>query len=245
LVLAGDIWFGSKFIQHEILHQKFSWIRLVAERFKQVLIVLGNHDYWHFGGLTIMNGADKCNDLLVAENIDNVRVLDCDAVSVDDWLFVGCTLWTDMNRYSPLVMMAMRSTMIYDSKISYETGRHVGRQAFTSNKWVETHLRHKHYIEIVARQNLDKKLIVVSHHVPLHLLSDPAFVGQESSYYYSSDLSDLVLDNGNIRYWLYGHSHWRNDYRLGECRLVNNCVGYKKDVAADGRAGGFVIELDG
>src|ERR1035437_1024565 len=68
LILAGDLWMGTKFIEWAGL----CWIGIVAKRFKEVLIVLGNHDYWPMGDLTITKGGDKCNAMLQDYGLLNV-----------------------------------------------------------------------------------------------------------------------------------------------------------------------------
>jgi hypothetical protein len=43
---------------------------------------------------------------------------------------------------------------------------------------------------------------------------------------YSSDLSELMLDNRNIKVWTHGHTHEDFDYMIGSCRVVCNPRGY-------------------
>ena len=226
--MAGDLWTGTKFIEWA----GFSWIGKVAPRFKKVLIVLGNHDLWPQGDLSIKNGADKCNAMLQDMGYYNVQVLDMSTYASGDYLFVGCTLWTDMNKSDPLTMHNMPTFMNYDGKIAYETGLNGAWSRFTSEKWVSIHWKHRDYIKHVAAQNRDKKIIVITHHLPLPGLGDPNFIGNQGNYYYSSDLSELILDNENIKYWFCGHSHVSNDILFpayaGEdgCRMYMNPVGY-------------------
>lgn len=230
LILAGDLWIGTRFIEWA----GFSWIGKIATRFKQVLIVLGNHDYWPQGDLTIINGANKCNAMLQDMGYYNVKVLDMDTYADGDYLFVGCTLWTDMNKGGPLAMHNMPQFMNYDGKIAYETGPNGQWSRFTSEKWVGIHCKHRDYIKHVAAQNREKQLIVITHHLPLMHLGDPAYQGNISNAYYMSDLSDVILDNENIKMWFYGHTHHQHDAffppysELGDgCRMINNCVGYQ------------------
>lgn len=68
---------------------------------------------------------------------------------------------------------------------------------------------------------------MITHHIPLLNLSDPLYIGQQGNGYYMSDLSDIILDNPNIKYWFYGHTHYQNQYQLDNCTLINNCVGYQ------------------
>jgi len=243
LCLCGDIWTGTRWIEFA----GFSWIAQVAPRFKQVLIVLGNHDHWD---LAIIGAGDKCNAMLQDAGLLNVHVLDCDTFAVGDYLFVGCTLWTDMRDADPLVMHAMPQFMSYDGSIAYQTGKDGAWERFTSVKWVQVHAKHKKYIDTIARQNKDKKIVVMTHHVPLEILGDPTFGYTMSNHYYYSDLSNLILDNDNIIAWFYGHTHFQAnrvfpDYAGdGGCWMVNNAVGYVgQHMEQQGKVAHEVLEL--
>lgn len=224
LVLAGDLWIGSKFIEWG----ETSWIANVAENFKQVLIVLGNHDYWPQGNLSILNGANKLNGMLADRYLNNVSVLDCDCFEVDDFLFVGATLWTDMLE-DPLAMFNMERFMSYDGKIAYETGLNGQYHKFTSEKWVLTNKKHRDYLKHIVEQNKNKKVIVITHHSPLEHLINPIYIGDTSNAYYVNNMSDFILDNEHIKMWIFGHVHHQFDIMFGECRIINNAVGYKNE----------------
>lgn len=223
LILAGDLWFGTKFIEWA----GFSWISIVAAQFKEVLIVLGNHDYWTMGDLTITKGAEKCNMMLQDYGFLNVHVLDCDIVERDGIIFIGATLWTDINRGDPLDMMNMPQFMAYDGKCKYSTGINGAYEKFSSYKWVNTHQKHKDYIRHVCNQNRDKQIVVITHHLPLTTMGDPLYNGNSSNAYYMSDLSDIILDNPQIKMWCCGHSHVANDFIFGETKMYMNPVGYQ------------------
>ena len=45
---------------------------------------------------------------------------------------------------------------------------------------------------------------------------------------YCSDLSETILDNENIKYWVHGHVHDDFDYTIGETRVACNPRGYAK-----------------
>jgi hypothetical protein len=43
---------------------------------------------------------------------------------------------------------------------------------------------------------------------------------------YYSDLSELILDNPQIKTWVHGHMHNQSDYMIGDTRVVTNPRGY-------------------
>lgn len=223
LIIAGDLWTGTKWIEYA----GHSWLGKVAPRFKQVLVVLGNHDYWPTNHhLNIIGGGDVCNAMLQDFGYDNVKVLDMDTYTEGDYIFVGATLWTDMFKADPLAMQNLRATMYQDGNIAYEIdGKFFER--FTSQKWINTHYKHRDYIKLIASQNRDKKIFVITHHLPLHHVGDPFYKGNELNAYYSSDLSDLILDNENITHWVHGHSHHQHETQFEHCLVINNALGYQ------------------
>ena len=230
LILAGDLWTGTRFIEF----CGYSWITEMSGRFKNVIIVLGNHDYWPMNNaLTIKTGADKARAMLADHGLYNVHILDMTVFDDGDILFVGATLWTDMDKGDPLAMHNMSMFMSYDGKIGYEHFKDGGFSRFTSEKWISTHIKHRDYIRLIAEQNRDRKIVVVTHHVPLLHLGDPCYAEMSSNAYYMSDLSDLILDNENLVLWAYGHTHYQMDRIFpdyagsGGCRMYNNAVGYQ------------------
>lgn len=223
LILAGDIWIGTRFIEWA----GFSWISTVSKRFKEVLIVLGNHCYWPMGDLTITKGGYKCNAMLQDFGFHNVTVLDCDTIERDGIIIIGATLWTDMDRGDPHAMMLMPNFMSYDGECAYSTGLNGVYEKFSSYRWVNTHQKHKDYIKLVCENYRDKQIVVITHHLPLTFVGSPRYSDDGSNCYYSSDLSDLILDNPNIIYWFHGHSHHQHETKFGETMIINNCVGYQ------------------
>jgi len=224
LIIAGDLWVGYRFLNVG----DYSWISKVAARFKQVLVVLGNHDYWK--DIDIVNGGRKMNEDLQDMCLFNVKVLDCDTFEAEGKIFVGATLWTDMRKEDPWSMFQMPNIMIPDSKIGYEFGENGAWTRFTSQRWISTHYKHRDYIKLIAEQSRDKDVIVITHHLPLEQMGDPMYTGHNSNCYYSSDLSNLILDNPNIKFWCAGHSHVENDFMFEHCRMYMNPVGYSTEL---------------
>ena len=117
-------------------------------------------------------------------------------------------------------------------------------ERFTSQRWISTHRKHRDYIKHVAETNPDKKIIVITHHQPLEIMGDPYFKGSELNAYYYSDLSDLILDNNNIKMWICGHSHIQMDEMFEHCRLYMNALGYQGEhFEQEGLVKHEVIEL--
>jgi hypothetical protein len=91
----------------------------------------------------------------------------------------------------------------------------------------ERHRQTIDYIKQIVAEHKDKKCVVVGHHSP----SFQSVHEQYKSEYimngaYHSDLTNIMLDNPQIKLWTHGHTHHPFDYVIGECRVICNPRGY-------------------
>lgn len=222
LILSGDIMVASKVNKPESAYGiRFrDFLKRCSFQFPHVIYVAGNHEFYDsgkfFGGIDELRSACSVHE--------NIYFLERDTKVIDDIVFVGGTLWTDMNKYDPLTLHAVRDRMNdYRATVNDYAG-------FRKLKPADTCERHKltvEYIKLMAKEYHDKKMVVVGHH-------SPSFASVHSSYAneyimngaYHSDLSDIMLDNPQIKLWTHGHTHFPFDYMIGSCRVVCNPRGY-------------------
>jgi hypothetical protein len=102
------------------------------------------------------------------------------------------------------------------------------------------HTMHRHqrtvaYLKTVLADRKDNKVVVVGHHAPtLNSIHEKYRNDQLMNGGYASDLSELILDNPQIKLWTHGHMHDPFDYMVGETRVVCNPRGYAgHDTQAD------------
>lgn len=126
----------------------------IAEKFPgRAYAVCGNHESYDS---IYAEAATALQDALPA-----VKVLDCDHVVLrNDLLLYGATLWSDMDAGNPLSMMAIRNGMQDFKLIKTPLGTD-----FTPGMAVEEFFRAKTYLERLAQNNRDKKIIC--HDTPL------------------------------------------------------------------------------
>jgi len=239
LILSGDIMVAQDLHDHpEMDYGMYSNVNLadlgrrqaVALRFRDflkrcsfqfphVVYVAGNHEFYHgkwHQTLTIL--ANECG------KYPNIYFLERGCKKIDDVIFVGGTLWTDMNKGDPLTLHAARDMMNDYHSVRKEF------DGYTKLKPADTVYRHREtlsYIkEIVDRKEVEK-YVVVGHH-------SPSFQSCHESYKhdtimngcYHSDLSETILDRPQIKLWTHGHTHHPFDYMIGETRIVCNPRGY-------------------
>jgi hypothetical protein len=89
------------------------------------------------------------------------------------------------------------------------------------------HFESKRYIEQKVQEYPDMPVVVITHTGPTHMSINEKYKHDPvSNGAYVSDLSDLILDNPNIKAWVHGHVHDPVDYTVGWCRVLCNPRGY-------------------
>lgn len=186
-----------------------------SERYRFVLYVPGNHEhYWGDIESTLQILRDEVS------MHPNIHVMNDNVMEIDGVVFIGSTLWTDFFRGNPVSMEYCRQNM-KDFKVI-----RMRDQKLQPGYIAHLHGRSKKFIVDTAQANKDKTVVMISHHAPSHLSIDPEYKGDGKNGGYVSDLSDLILDNPNIKVWIHGHTHQRLDYTIGDCRILCNARGY-------------------
>jgi len=73
----------------------------------------------------------------------------------------------------------------------------------------------------------DMKVVVCGHHAPTKQSTHPRYRHETMmNTAYSSDLTNFILDNRNIKLWTHGHTHEDFDYMVGSTRVFCNPRGY-------------------
>ena len=188
-------------------------------KYRHVIYVMGNHEHYH-------GRYDKTLHEIIAEMPDNVEVLEDQSVEIDGVVFIGATLWTDCNRGDPLTIQVLKNGMndyraitnrvdgIYRKLIPHDTG--------------VTHRRTKEYFRKELAKHADKKVVVCTHHAPSFMSVNESFKHEHHmNGGYASDLSEMILDHPQIKFWTHGHMHDPVDYMIGECRIICNPRGYR------------------
>jgi Icc-related predicted phosphoesterase len=241
LILAGDIMIAQPLHDHPDIHkfrpedpntiwklgtnQEMSvrfhdFFKRVSFQFPHVIYIMGNHEFYDGKWMASIDYMRT-----VCAEFPNIHMLERDTVTIDDVVFVGGTLWTDMNKGDPLTMHAIRDMMN-----DYRSIRHdmAGYRTLKPSDTVERHRQTVGYIKHVLDENKDKRCVVVGHHSPSFLSC--------SDYYkhdtlmnggYHSNLEEFILDHEQIVLWVHGHTHHPFDYYIGSTRVVCNPRGYQ------------------
>ena len=240
LILSGDICVAANLDPYDatgLLERSVSVHKFFQEccsEFKHVVYVAGNHE--HYNGdfaKTIPKLKERLGYLV------NLHILDKECFTVDGVLFVGGTLWTDMNKEDSITLMHMTS-MMNDFRCVTNSDRetyfrdsdgnsHSRSPRFTPEDAVVDHREFLEYIKLMVSGKADKKIVVVGHHAPSKQSTHPRYAREEiMNGGYSSDLSEFILDHPQIKLWTHGHTHEDFDYMIGGTRIFCNPRGYIK-----------------
>lgn len=233
LVLSGDVLVAEDLYRYSLREDTRvnDFFDEVTYEFQDVIYIMGNHEHYH-GDFAKTHGIIK-NYL---SKYKNVHFLEKETVEIDDTIFFGATLWTNMNRSNPEVLLQIRHEMNdYNVKnsnkpVSFRDSEgqfHTRIGKLTPEDTVEEHNATMEALAQVLKNNSSKRFIVVGHHAPSKQSVKPEY---EFDFIinsaYSSDLSEFILDNPQIKLWTHGHTHEDYDYMIGSTRVVCNPRGY-------------------
>ena len=193
-------------------------------KYEKVFYVVGNHEHY---GYKLHKTIPHLKSVLP----NNVVVLEKEQFEYKGVLFIGGTLWTDMNNFDSLTLYHMKNMMNdYKQITMFDEVRDVYHR-LTPDKTVSEHVKTKQLFKLFLEENrAGKKLpvVVLTHHAPSKLSTHPYYANDTiMNGAYSSDLSEFILDNPEIQVWTHGHTHHTFDYMINNTRVMANPRGYK------------------
>lgn len=224
LILSGDIcvaynldpYDATGLLERSVSEHKF--FQGCCSEFKHVMYVAGNHEHY-YGDFT--KTIPKLKERL--GYLVNLHILDKECLTVDGVLFIGGTLWTDMNKEDSLTLYHMKS-MMNDFRLVENS---IKESKFTPGDSVDDHRDMLDYIKLMVSGKNDTDIVVVGHHAPSKLSTHPRYAREKvMNGGYSSDLSEFIIDHPQIKLWTHGHTHEDFDYMIGSTRIVCNPRGY-------------------
>jgi DNA repair exonuclease SbcCD nuclease subunit len=237
LILSGDIMIAEDLHNHpeekvriaamidilgrrqEIAQRFRDFLKRCSKEFPHVVYVAGNHEFYHGRWKeSLTHLREEC------DKFPNVYFLERDVKVINEVSFIGATLWTDMNKGDPLTLHAIND-MMNDFRI-------IRNDEHGYTKLRPAHAMHRHhqtlsYLKAVLPDMKDKKVVFVGHHGPSAMSTHPRYAGDYlMNGGYRSELSEMILDNPQIKLWTHGHMHDPFDYMIGTTRVVCNPRGY-------------------
>lgn len=244
LVLAGDVCIAEDLKRHpedqdnlnkrtpdrlrSAMHYR-EFFRECARQFKHVIYIMGNHEHYD-GEFDTSFGIVKD---AVAKIAPNIHVMEDETITIDGVLFVCATMWTDMNKGDSLTAWHCSQNMTdYRIVRIAKDGYRKLRPADTVN----VHRKSAQFFKIALENNragANLPVVCVTHHAPSSSSVSICYRGNLLNGAYYSDLSDMILDNPEIKYWFHGHTHAPFDYMIGDTRVICNPRGYYGEQTAE------------
>ena len=136
LILSGDICVAKEILDRDVYEIRFddksSRIHLFFQeccaRFKHVVYISGNHEHYHGDFAETFKIFRERLGYLV-----NLHILDKESVLINNIMFIGGTLWTDMNKEDPITLSHMKG-MMNDFRTVKNSNRMVSRKVMKYKK---------------------------------------------------------------------------------------------------------------
>jgi predicted phosphodiesterase len=209
LVLAGDITKMHKSYYSDEIFDYFS------KNWKLVIVVPGNHEYYH------NNDLNAINRTVIKENLrDNVLLVNNEIVKYEDVNFICAVLWSYI---SPSNMFAVTRGLSDFYVISGKVGR---KSMVMNGDWFNRlHSEAKAFLHDALTTHKGEKNVVVTHHGPTQLINHPDFKGSPINQGFIVELYDYIKDF-DISHWIYGHTHRNIDKEIEGTQVICNQLGY-------------------
>jgi hypothetical protein len=225
LILAGDI--------SSIPDQLVGFIKLIEPRFKHVLFIPGNHEYYrHDYTAWNLEVRDR-----MAEHLANTTAAlgDVQVKILNGVRYIFSTLWADGGKDSIDRKNVERG--LWDFTVIKHSGR-----AFTVAGMIKIHKQHKKDIIFALKIPFEGKTVVVTHHMPSYRLCHPRF-GNEINGGFASNCDDILAYDFAPNVWMHGHTHDKINLRLWKTLILCNPSGYTGEYC-NGYSGGEAMFID-
>ncbi|WP_018234187.1 metallophosphoesterase [Thioalkalivibrio thiocyanodenitrificans] len=211
LVLPGDL--------HNP-HDLIGWLIGLSYRFRALVVVPGNHDYYD----VVMGEIEqRWVEALAKAGISNVHLLCPGAATIDHVRFIGATLWTDLRNADPLLCLDVQKILDF-RRILVQTPR--GRRPLTVDHWLSTHAAHAEYLEAELRKPHPGPTVVVSHHLPCEQVSEEHRRAQRLQGAWACSRLEPLIHEHRPALWCFGHTHNPVNMQIEGTRMLANPLGY-------------------
>jgi len=188
-------------VRHPNFLKFFSWC---SSNWSKIFYVAGNHEYY---GTAISDNHMRAT----LNTFSNVTFLNNSVETYRNYMFVGTTLWSH----------------IYDSKcIKISDFKYIPHM--TVQLYESLHQDSVLFLEQTIKHNQDKKLIIITHHMPSFSLIDSKYLHfGTSNQYFASSLDRLIQKP--IHAWFYGHTHTPSAIMKDNILVSCNPIGYPEE----------------
>ena len=220
LVIAGDLGHNN--------HQNIKILKILKEFYKNIVCVLGNHDYYLVDKESISlfkNSLERVSNMRELINKQkNICCLDGDIIEIDGIKFGGCNSW--YNEGYLQVNYPDEFFPKYSTNIMWQNSTPDYINILEIENFDDFYEMEKPKIEKVY-----KECDVIITHI------NPSVKDENMNSKYKNNLSNTFfcfdgeeyLKNGSMKYWIFGHNHDVIEYKEHNVTCICNPVGYHNE----------------
>jgi len=208
LCLSGDISTGMGARE---------FVEEMCKHFKHVLMICGNHEYYHNDFLKVNEDWKKYEE---TEAPKNFHFLYNDWRILDGVRFLGATMWTSFGDGEPMHMATAHRIMA-----DYQEIRCNGER-ITPHFILREHDKAMDFLVAKFDEPFEGKTVVMSHHSPGNELKRKGHRMDRAGVCYFADIEELVGYHDCVDLWTHGHTHRNWDYMINNTRVICNPYGY-------------------
>jgi predicted phosphodiesterase len=213
LVLAGDVVEIKRLIAPKNNTAIILTLAELNEKYKNILWVFGNHEYYDGRIDFCVNQARKRLELL---SLKNYQILDNESAVIDGVEFFGTTMWTNVGKRNPIAMRAIASGM-KDTEWIKMPGPGYSFRNLTVEDTINMHEASIKWFRSAVQASIATKKVGVFHHAPSFKSISQKFVGDLCNDGYASDLYPELFDL-SLNAIVHGHIHDPVDYMMNDIR---------------------------
>jgi predicted phosphodiesterase len=207
LIIAGD--FCPKDLRGEPPIQEF--LDKVSENYEKVIIVNGNHDYYHTSAEDIHKENTKLRK--------NVFCVNRHVIRYKKVRYICATLW---GKPLPKEDFYVRN-YLYDFKAI---------DMMTMTKFRKLNELDSRFILREVQKPYDGKTVVVTHHIPSRYQIAEQYKDSPCNGGFASEEDETFLRN-HIDFWVYGHTHTSFNEVRCDTHFLCNPLGYVRKIDKD------------
>lgn len=220
LILAGDIWHAKK----PFTYSNFSWFKEISTRFKYILVILGNHDFWNGTFPTEYENFERYTKEF---DIPNLYLLQDNIIHIGNHKFIGSTLWTNYNE-KDIETISLSESISSDLKyMRYRDPLYKSAyKRIKPKNFLEAHNKSIKFIfENAIKDNEEQTLWVITHHPATSALINDPDLDEKTMGLVTSNYDEQIASSP-IDYWIHGHNHQSGQAKVGNTTILSNTVGY-------------------
>ena len=204
LLIGGDVGFQSDFYSSYFFD-------LVKKKYEKVVCILGNHDYWGFD-LNTESPWKYWSERYNAPNIHFLSLSEPNEIIIDDTVVIGGTLWSELDPVYEVLIQAALNDFKAIKKFSLEQYKALYNLELENLK---------KQIDKFS----DQKTLILTHHAPTYQTTERWSQSPIKSCFCTS-LEDIILDNPQIKAWVFGHCHESYVIHIGQAKVLEHSFGY-------------------